>query len=140
MSELPKMPRKIPKGLGVKLFLTNPPYNIGHKYGTVSDRSPKEEYLKLMEGVLNAAYTAADDSAHFFMIHYPEAIAEMWPIWLKKRLEISSVDYMDLPSNIGMSSKRWTRASRAVIWLQKGKPDFFPNRIIRPYRNPWDNG
>jgi len=134
--------KKIPDGLGVKLFLTDPPYNIGHKYGDVSDRRPKEEYLKLMENVLKAAYKAADDSAHFFMIHYPEAIAEMWPILTEETgWEFHQWITWTYPSNIGMSNKSWTRASRTIIWLQKregGIPTFHPKRIVRPYRNPWD--
>ena len=36
--------RKIPEDLKVKLFLTDPPYNIGHKYGDVTDRRSKIEY------------------------------------------------------------------------------------------------
>lgn len=134
--------KRIPDGLRVKLFLTDPPYNIGHKYGDVNDRRPKEEYLELMENVLNAAYEAADDSAHFFMIHYPEAIAEMWPI-LTERTGWKFHQWITwtYPSNIGMSNKAWTRASRTIIWLQKregGNPVFHPKRIVRPYRNPWD--
>ena len=139
----PKMLAKnIPDGLRVKLFLTDPPYNIGHKYGDVNDRRPKAEYLKLMENVLKAAYDAADDSAHFFMIHYPEAIAEMWPILTEKTgWEFHQWITWTYPSNIGMSNKSWTRASRTIIWLQKregGYPTFHPKRIVRPYRNPWD--
>jgi len=139
----PKMlGEKIPDGLRVKLFLTDPPYNIGHKYGDVSDRRPKAEYLKLMTKVLKAAYKAADDSAHFFMIHYPEAIAEMWPILTEKTgWEFHQWITWTYPSNIGMSNKSWTRASRTIIWLQKregGNPAFHPKRIVRPYRNPWD--
>ena len=134
--------RKIPDGLKVKLFLTDPPYNIGHKYGEVSDRLPKTEYLKLMENVLKAAYDAADDSAHFFMIHYPEAIADMWPILTQKTgWEFHQWITWTYPGNIGMSNKSWTRASRTIIWLQKregGNPTFYPKRIVRPYRNPWD--
>jgi len=139
----PKMlMKKIPDGLKVKLFLTDPPYNIGHNYGDVSDRRPKSEYLKLMTKVLKEAYKAADDSAHFFMIHYPEAIAEMWPILTEKTgWEFHQWITWTYPSNIGMSNKSWTRASRTIIWLQKlegGNPTFHPKRIVRPYRNPWD--
>ena len=43
------------------------------------------------------AYEAADESAHFFMIHYPEAIAEdVADFNGKNRLEIPSMDYLDL--------------------------------------------
>ena len=133
---------KIPDGLRVKLFLTDPPYNIGHKYGNVSDRRPKSVYLKMMTKVLEAAYEAADDSAHFFMIHYPQDIAEMWPILTEKTgWEFHQWITWTYPSNIGMSKNSWTTASRAIIWLQKregGKPTFHPKRIVRPYQNPWD--
>ena len=134
--------KKIPNGQKVKLFLTDPPYNIGHNYGEVSDRRPKAEYLKLMTKVLKAAYKAADDSAHFFMINYPEATAEMWPILTEKTgWKFHQWITWTYPSNIGMSNKSWTRASRTIIWLQKresGNPTFHPKRIVRPYRNPWD--
>jgi|APSaa5957512493_1039668.scaffolds.fasta_scaffold40741_2 DNA modification methylase len=134
--------RKIPEDLKVKLFLTDPPYNIGHKYGDVTDRRSKIEYHELMTNVLKKAYDAADDSAHFFMIHYPEVIAEMWPILTEKTgWKFHQWITWTYPSNIGMSNKSWTRASRTIIWLQKcegGAPKFYPKRIIRPYRNPWD--
>ena len=134
--------QKMPEGKKPKLFLTDPPYNIGHKYGNVSDRLKKDDYQNMIRGVLLSSYEAAADSSHFFMIHYPEAIAEMWPIitretgW-KFRQWLTWV----YPSNIGMSNKSWTRASRTVLWLVKdegGEPKFHPNRIVRPYRNPWD--
>ena len=36
--------KNMPSGKSPILFLTDPPYNIGHKYGRVSDRLKKEEY------------------------------------------------------------------------------------------------
>ena len=135
--------KKIPKGRSVKLFLTDPPYNIGHKYGDVTDKRPKKEYHKLMRSVLKAAYKAADESAHFFMIHYPEALAEMWPLLTEKTgWKFHQWITWTYPTNIGHSDNSWTRASRGIIWLQKNdkqiKPTFHPKRIIRPYKNPWD--
>jgi len=127
----------------VKLFLTDPPYNIGHKYGDVSDRLPKDEYHKLIKEILSTAYEVADDSAHFFMIHYPERIAEMWKIITEgSRWKFKQWITWVYPSNIGMTGGRWTRASRTILWLVKnegGEPPFYPNRIVRPYRNPWDS-
>lgn len=133
---------KMPWNLKVKLFLTDPPYNIGHKYGNVSDRLKKEEYQLMIKKVLISAYEVADDSSHFFMIHYPEAIAEMWQLITQETgWKFKQWITWTYPSNIGMSKKAWTRASRTVLWLIKdegGEPPFYPNRIIRPYRNPWD--
>jgi DNA modification methylase len=133
---------KIPGNLKVKLFLTDPPYNIGHKYGNVSDRLKKAEYQLMIKNVLKSSYEVADDSSHFFMIHYPEAIAEMWQMITQETgWKFKQWITWAYPSNIGMSKKAWTRASRTVLWLVKdegGDPTFHPNRIIRPYRNPWD--
>ena len=130
------------KGKDVKLFLTDPPYNIGHKYGNVSDRLGDDEYRELIRSVLRSAYEVADTSAHFFMIHYPEAIAEMWDMITKDTgWEFRQWITWAYPSNIGMSKRTWTRASRTVLWLVKtegGDPSFFPERIVRPYKNPWD--
>jgi len=133
---------KIPRDLKVKLFLTDPPYNIGHNYGNVSDRLKKEEYQLMIKNVLKSSYEIADDSSHFFMIHYPEVIAEMWAMITQETgWKFKQWITWAYPSNIGMSNKAWTRASRTVLWLVKdegGDPTFHPKRIIRPYRNPWD--
>ena len=139
----PKMLReKIPQGLQPTLFLTDPPYNIGHPYGEVDDRRSLEEYHDLIRNVMCAAYEAAAPSAHFFMIHYPEALASMWDILTNESgWKFHQWITWHYPSNIGMSKSRWTRASRAIVWLQKtegGKPPFHPTRIVQPYRNPWD--
>jgi len=136
------MKKKLSSEKKVKLFLTDPPYNIGHAYGNVSDRLPKDEYHEMIKSVLLSAYEVADESAHFFMIHYPEAVAGMWNMITKETgWKFKQWLTWVYPSNIGMSNKRWTRASRTVLWLVKdegGDPPFHPNRIIRPYRNPWD--
>lgn len=143
LGESPKMlANNIPSGRSVDLFLTDPPYNIGHKYGEVSDRRSKDDYRQLIKDVMKSAYEAASDSAHFFMIHYPEAIADMWPILTKETgWKFHQWITWTYPSNIGMSKKSWTRASRSIIWLQKqegGDSKFYPKRIVRPYKNPWD--
>ena len=136
------MKKKLSSEKKVKLFLTDPPYNIGHAYGNVSDRLPKDEYHEMIKSVLLSAYEVADESAHFFMIHYPEAVAGMWNMITEETgWKFKQWLTWVYPSNIGMSNKRWTRASRTVLWLVKdegGDLPFHPNRIIRPYRNPWD--
>ena len=39
-------------GKGIKLFLTDPPYNLGFDYGPeVDDNQPEENYHKMMEDV-----------------------------------------------------------------------------------------
>ena len=36
------------------------------------------------------------------------------------------------------TTKKWTNASRTILWLVKGDPDFFGERVVQPYRNPTD--
>ena len=59
---------------GIKLFLTDPPYNLGFDYGEVTDSQPEEDYHQMMEGVFDSCYEAADNDAHLFIIHYPLVI------------------------------------------------------------------
>ena len=47
---------QIPGNLKVKLFLTDPPYNIGHNYGDVSDRLKKDDYQLMIKNVLWSSY------------------------------------------------------------------------------------
>ena len=63
------------QGLRPKLFLTDPPYNLGFDYGDVVDDSLSiDEYHRMLRGVFEAAYDAADDDAHLFIINYPEIV------------------------------------------------------------------
>ncbi len=125
-------------GLGIKLFLTDPPYNLGFDYGPeVDDRKPEEEYHQMMEDVLNCCFEAAADDAHLFMIHYPQDIAKMWNRITKKWSFHQWITWA-YPANFGHSNRKWTNASRTVLWMVKGKPDFHKGRVVQPYRNPTD--
>ena len=77
-------PNVLAPGKGIKLFLTDPPYNLGFDYGEVSDKRPEEEYHQMMEDIFDSCYEAADDDAHLFIIHYPQDLAKMWPRLTKK--------------------------------------------------------
>ena len=67
----------LPTNKGIKLFLTDPPYNLGFDYGEVSDSQPEEDYHQMMEDIFDSCYEAADDDAHLFIIHYPQDLAKM---------------------------------------------------------------
>jgi adenine-specific DNA-methyltransferase len=122
---------------GIKLFLTDPPYNLGFDYGEVSDNQPEEDYHQMMEDVVDACYEAADDDAHMFLIHYPQDFAKMWPR-LTKKWKFHQWITWAYPANFGHSTKKWTNASRTILWLVKGTPEFYGDRVVQPYKNPWD--
>ena len=130
-------PEVLTPGKGIKLFLTDPPYNLGFDYGEVSDNQPEEEYHQMMEDVFDSCYEAADDDAHLFIIHYPQDLAKMWHRITKKWKFHQWINW-NYPANFGHSSKKWTNASRTILWLVKGDPEFFGQRVVQPYRNPTD--
>ena len=125
-------------GKGIKLFLTDPPYNLGFDYGEVTDSQPEEDYHQMMEEIFDSCYEAADDDAHLFIIHYPQDMAKMWPRLTKKWKFHQWINW-NYPANFGHSSKKWTNASRTILWLIKGEPEFFGERVVQPYRNPTDS-
>jgi len=130
-------PDVLPPGKGIKLFLTDPPYNLGFDYGEVSDKRPEEEYHQMMEDIFDSCYEAADDDAHLFIIHYPQDLAKMWPRLTKKWKFHQWINW-NYPANFGHSTKKWTNASRTILWLVKGDPEFYGERVVQPYRNPTD--
>ncbi len=131
-------PKVLEPGKGIKTFLTDPPYNLGFDYGPeVDDKQPEEDYHQMMEDVFDACYEAADDDANLFIIHYPQDLAKMWPR-LTKRWRFHQWITWAYPANFGHSSKRWNNASRTILWLVKGEPDFYGERVVQPYRNPTD--
>ena len=91
----------------------------------------------MMEDIADACYEAADDDAHLFMIHYPQDFAKMWPR-LTKKWKFHQWITWAYPANFGHSTKKWTNASRTVLWLVKGDPEFYGERVVQPYRNPTD--
>ena len=139
----------IPKGMKPKLFLTDPPYNLGFDYGSVDDSLEIDEYHKMLLGVFDAACDTADDDAHLFIINYPEIIGRMWNDVIEPKRKDGRPrkrNYWEFkqwitwcyPNNWPPNRTKFTRASRAIIWMTKGKPKANVKQIVQPYRNPWD--
>jgi hypothetical protein len=61
----------------------------------------------------------------------------MWPRITKKWKFHQWINW-NYPANFGHSTKKWTNASRTILWLVKGNPEFFGERVVQPYRNPTD--
>ena len=96
----------------------------------------------MMEDIFDSCYEAADDNAHLFIIHYPQDLAKMWPRLTKKWKFHQWINW-NYPANFGHSSKKWTNASRTILWLVKGEPEFMvielfnhiETRLIEESRN-----
>ena len=119
------------------LFITDPPYNIGVEYGSISDRKTAEEYRDVIGEVLEACHRSASENAHLFLIHYPEAVANLWPT-ITEHWEFKQWITWVYPSNRGRSKNKWTRGQRVVLWLTKGKPDFEPKGVLQRFKNLTD--
>ena len=131
-------PKVLEPDKGIKTFLTDPPYNLGFDYGPeVNDKQPEEDYHQMMEDVFDSCYEAAGDNANLFIIHYPQDLAKMWPR-LTKKWKFHQWITWAYPANFGHSTKKWTNASRTILWLVKGNPEFYGERVVQPYRNPTD--
>ena len=123
----------IPK---IKLFITDPPYNIGFKYGKdVNDSLKENDYAKLLSDTFERCWELADDNAHLFIIHYPETIAKHWSE-ITKKWKFKQWLSWNYPTNTGHSTNQWTRAHRTVLWLTKGKPHFDPRAVTQNFKNP----
>lgn len=121
------------------LVLTDPPYNLGHDYGNVSDRLKQEEYLKLISDAAQWAWDQSAPDAHFVVIHRPEfffkhgAATLTPPGW-----EVVQRIAWCYPSNVGHSKKKFTTSSRDIWTFKKGNPHMDPKADPEPYQNPTD--
>lgn len=126
--------------IGASLVLTDPPYNLGFDYGDVSDNQDDDAYWRMIDQFLHQAHAASADDAHLMVIHYPEHffdLAEVYRASPWKRHQILTWTYNGHTAN-GTTTKL-RRATRQILWMTKGNPKTFPERILRPYRNPNDN-
>lgn len=136
-------------GEGKKLFeeiekkpqtiIADPPYNRNKDYGCVSDNLDKDSYRKMIGETLDVAYDNSAEDASFFLIHYQEDVAEMYDIITNKWCVHQWITWC-YPSNYGHSTKKFTNASRVVLWLKKEEdPKFKPKEVVQKYKNPSDS-
>lgn len=125
----------------VDLFLTDPPYNMGFDYGEVSDLMEGDAYAGMLETLATLTFEKARTGASFFVIHYPDAIARHWhelvvrPGWQFHQWLTWAYDGHTANPN----TSKLRRQHRAILWLSKGEPKVYRERVRRPYRNPTDN-
>jgi hypothetical protein len=117
---------RLPRLRGVRTFFTDPPYNLGFRYGPVKDNLSAKEYEDLMRDFARLSYRAARRNASLFIVHYPERLAELWPV-LTEQWRFHSWVTWCYNGVSDMSNRKWTPASRAVLWLTKGKAPEAPS-------------
>lgn len=134
--ELNDFRKALPKVKDVQTFIMDPPYNIKFDYQSkYKDNLDPEEYKQTIKEVLDIAYDVSKDSASFFMINYPEVTAELYSTIKDTKWNTHQWITWVYNSNFGFSSKRFTKASRAVLWLVKEEPKIKIDAVVQPYKN-----
>ena len=123
----------------IQTVICDPPYNIGYSYkGGYKDNLSNSDYAWLIFDMLNFSYKKVNDNGSLFIINYPEIIAHLFGIIQRTDWKYHQWINWVYPANIGFSKKKFTRASRCILWLTKGNPKVYIDRVTQPYRNPND--
>lgn len=131
--------KALPHVTGARLVLTDPPYNLGFDYGAVDDAKAPEDYAAMIRDFVNLAHNATADDAHMLVIHYPEHFAEMWETYTRNGWRFHDwISWTYHGHTANPTTKKLCKSHRAVLWLTKGEPTFFLDRIRQPFRNPRD--
>jgi DNA modification methylase len=121
----------------IKLFITDPPYNLNFDYGDeVNDSLPYDEYYQLLVDTFTKCYQISDDNAHLFIIHYPEQLATIFNDIIKIGWNYQQWIPWVYASNTGHSKSKWSTSHRAILWLTKGTPFFDPKGVTQNFKNP----
>jgi len=124
----------------IDLIVTDPPFNIGKKYGNgFNDRMKKEQYLEWCKEWLNTCIEKLKEGGSLYLFNYPENNAYLMP-FLDQHLTFKRWMTWHYPVNTGMSPTNYTRSQHSILFYIKGeKPKVFNKKdIAEPYRNPTD--
>jgi len=123
----------------IQTLIVDPPYNIGFNYkGGYKDNLKKHEYETLIYEMLLKSYENIKDNGSLFIINYPEIIANLFITIEHTQWQFHQWINWVYPANIGFSNQKFTRASRCILWLTKGNPKVYIDRVTQPYKNPND--
>ena len=123
----------------VHLIVTDPPFNIGKKYGKYKDNLKKEEYLDWCKAWLKECARVLKEGGALYLFNYPENNAYLVP-FLDQHLNFKRWLTWHYPTNTGLSPTNFTRSQHSILFYVKGdKPRIFNKKEIAvPYKNPTD--
>ncbi len=128
------------KNNSIALIVTDPPFNIGKKYGGYyKDNKKKEHYLEWCKEWLKECVRVLKEGGALYLFNYPENNAYLMP-FLDSILTFKRWMTWHYPCNTGMSPTNFTRSQHSILFYIKGKKSmvFNKNLIAEPYRNPTD--
>lgn len=119
-----------------RLILTDPPYNVGWKYSDKVDDN-KIDYdewcLKWAEKCMNHLC----GNGILAIINYPENNNKLYTDLVKKGHNFVQELIWHYPTNVGQSTRKYTRNFRTIIIFSKSKGwNFNPEK--QQYKNPTD--
>lgn len=121
----------------IQTWVFDPPYNIGFDYGGVIDDRNVNYEAEIRAMVDNMRRWSKED-ANLFLVIYPAIAARLLPVIEETGWSLKQWLTWVYPSNIGMSNRRCTTASRAVLWFTIGEPATYMKADQQPYKNPTD--
>ena len=123
----------------VHLIITDPPFNIGKKYGKYKDNLKKEAYIEWCKKWLRQCIRVLKEGGALYLFNYPQNNAYLMP-YLDKHLTLKRWMTWHYPCNTGMSPTNFTRSQHSILFYVKGKkPRVFNKKDIAvPYKNPTD--
>ena len=129
---------KFPK-IPIQTTIIDPPYNIGFNYKSdFKDKMTPEEYNKFIYDCIEGCYHYSTNDANLFLINYPEIIFDLYLAIEQSSWNIHQFIQWVYPNNSGFSKKRFTKASRTIVWLTKDNPKIYIDRVTQDYKNPED--
>ena len=128
---------KFPK-LPIQTTIIDPPYNIGYNYkSNFDDKMTPDQYNKFIYDCIEGCFNNSKDDASLFLINYPEIVFNLHEAISTSSWNVHQFMQWVYPS-YQRSNKKFTRASRTILWLSKDNPKIFLDRVTQPYKNPTD--
>jgi site-specific DNA-methyltransferase (adenine-specific) len=123
----------------VDLVVTDPPFNIGKKYGGVyNDRRNASEYLEWCKKWLTECIRVLKPTGSLYLFNYPENNAYLLP-FLQEKMIFKRWMTWHYPTNTGHSKTNFTRTQHSILFCTKtNKAVFNRDAIAEPYKNPTD--
>lgn len=123
----------------IDLIITDPPFNIGKKYGGVyKDNKKFDEYITWCETWLEGCIRLLKSEGGLYLFNYPENNAYLLP-FLKEKMVFKRWMTWHYPTNTGHSKSNFTRTQHSIIFCTKTKKHKFNRESIAlPYKNPTD--
>lgn len=123
----------------LQTIIIDPPYNINFNYkGEYKDKLHPEDYWNLIYNVLEDCYNHSTDESSLFLINYQEIIFDYFDAIKESSWNIHQFINWVYPNNSGFGKRKFTKASRTILWLTKDNPKIYIDRTTQDYKNPED--